>query len=248
MKWSKTIVEYSGNARFENDRPENVEKRSKKKQGKQKPGKLFMFYHFWGGSSKIYFPYKSLAKEGTCIFYDFSHEILTSNVDDTVRNFKIIVKDSLKEIKKRRCDVSIFGSSIGSHVAFKVASESKQVKNLVLNTIGDNFAFNVWNGISTKIIKKNIEGQGINHKQLDKRWRYISPIYSVNKIRNRNILLFTSSLDEVILYSTQRNIMSELENTRRRNSLVVENEPLPHALAVIKNIFKVKKIKEFMLK
>ncbi len=228
MKWKKTILEYSGNSKKEKN--------------------LFIFYHFWGGSSRIYFPYESLVKEGTCIFYDYSLEILTSNVDDTVKNFKIIVKDSLREIQKRtekKCKVSVFGSSIGSHIAFKVASECKEVKNIVLNTIGDNFAFNVWNGIATKVIKKNIENKGIDYEELDKKWKYISPIYSVKKIRNKNILLFTSSLDEVILYSTQKKILAEL---KKQNTVVVENEPLPHAFVVIRNIFKIKKIKDFMMK
>ena len=121
------------------------------------------------------------------------------------------------------------------------------MKNIVLNTIGDNFAYNVWNGKATVLIKKNIEKRGMNFKALDKKWSYISPCFHTSKVKNRNILFFTASLDEIILYNTQVKMADELKKQKQK-ILIVENEILPHALALIKNILKIKKIKEFMLK
>lgn len=215
-----------------------------KKTSIGKGKRAFVFFHGWKGSSRHYFAYKPLSKKGACIFYDYTPDILSSDVQATLNGFKGIIQDALKAVEKHSA-VSVFGSSLGSTLAWMLVKKCKKTDRVILNTLGYNFAETVWAGKATQRIKKEVQAQNISLEQLDVLWKELSPEHNLKFLKGRNYLFYIPLKDKTIPFRQQLKLIQELKKIA--DIEVVSNPYIPHIPAVVRNILRIKKNMQFLL-
>jgi len=110
---------------------------------------------------------------------------------------------------------AILGTSIGSCVALITSAHDSRITVNVQNHVSPYFADVVWRGISTKHVRKGLEGK-ISLEDLRKIWMPISPKAYMDKLRgtNKKTLLVHALYD----YSFPHDLSLEvLKDFRERN-------------------------------
>ena len=119
--------------------------------------------------------------------------------------------------------IGIVGTSLGSAYAFLASVHEPRLKVNVFNHCSTYFADVVWEGLSTRHIKKSLEGQ-IELQQLRDVWQAISPPYYFDRFA-------TAAKKPLFMYATYdttfptRFSEEVIANLRRRN--------VPHKAVVL---------------
>jgi hypothetical protein len=193
--------------------------------------RAIVFYHFWGverwAASLLRWFFAPLEKDFTCIYYKYSDDILSSDVNGTREGILRIVDDSLKTLRDFE-EVSLFGASLGSFISILVARERK-VKRVVLATGALSFPRVIWFGRSKRInhIKKGMLQKGWTLKALEKEWKPISPEFHLCK--GKQVLFMLSNSDSTLGVNNTMQLAREL---RKNNSVVVVESNLDHVPAI----------------
>ncbi|RLE42792.1 hypothetical protein DRJ48_02695 [Candidatus Woesearchaeota archaeon] len=202
---------------------------------------IILFFPFWGGKPWHYkILYRFLCKSATCVFYDYSTDILSSDVEATRENIIEVLNDARSTIEDYK-RASVFGSSLGSFIALLLAASEPKVEKIVLNTGGASLAEAVWLGEATKNIKKRLEEKGWSLTKLKEAWSILEP--NLLAINNRLFLIMQSLHDNTILKENQ---MRLLEQLCRNNLVTIVNTRLGHRAALIRNLLRIPTIARFL--
>ncbi len=200
-----------------------------------------VFYPCWGCSAKLLRKlYSKMFKKQTCIFYDYPYSILNSNPAETKQNILDVVRDSI-EILGEYKSVNLFGASLGSFIALKVASLEPKTKKIMLITAGENLAETVWLGYATKKLRKAMEEDGMSLSKLKEEWQELEPDFS--QIKRKMIFLLQSKKDHTILQDNRMRLLEKLAN----DNLIVERHcSFNHTLTVFIGMLRFRMIYKFL--
>jgi esterase/lipase len=193
---------------------------------------LLIIFPPWKSSGLIYpIISKKLSKKFCVITYYYSSDILTSDVQQTLKNFQAIIRDAKKLIRALKHDnINIIGFSIGSYLAFMLAKRLLERSGLCIITSSSRFSDFVWYSTSTKKIKKGILDQKVNLHLLESKWKAISPC---NNIKDRvKIHVVLSRSDRTIPYRHGKELIKNL-NKNNINFKLRLYEKVPHWLILV---------------
>jgi hypothetical protein len=177
-----------------------------------------------------------LKKEFSFLNYEFPEGVLSSDEKLTKKDFlkmSEIVKKDIKDYKKRFKfkKIVVVGASLGGVIGFLVTNGNKNVDKFVSICTGYDLAESLWTGIVTKKLRKKFEKKKITLKKLKKAWEKITPANNVNKLKDKEIILFLSQADKVIDYSQGEKMFKALKNKKYKVDLHV-NKNLGHYLTI----------------
>lgn len=194
---------------------------------------VIVFYHFWKGERigplafKRFYP--ELKRDYTCIYYSYTSDIISADVNGTRDNFLNILESTEKNLSHFP-QAYVVGASLGSVLGLLLASRCNKVKKLALNTAGWSLPYLVWYGGSMRGIKQELERKGWTLEKLTEAWAPISP--ENNPVRAKDILLMLSNNDEAFVPSNVERLVEEL--TKENRVRVIWNSH-KHRRAVFQN-------------
>jgi len=160
---------------------------------------------------------KNINKKGfSCVTYQFPCGMLSPDIDLTKKNFiqvkKIILNDMKRYVLKYGFEkIIVSGTSLGGILAFLVSNGNRLVDELVLINPGYDLAESLWTSILTNKLRKKYENQGVTLKKLNLLWRDITPYKNLDKLKGKNIFIFTSKADKAISFSQADKLIKELK-------------------------------------
>lgn len=175
-----------------------------------------------------------------CITYTYPNDTFSPNYQKTVKDLLEIKKDILLKIKQLKEEgyktFYVFGTSLGTVLATLVANESSDVSKIILNTTGADTAESVWSWDKINLyFKQDLHKQNITLEKLINHWKPISPQFNMDKLRDKDILIYLSKNDELIPYSQGEKFVEKCKENKY-NYRVVINQHLKHGLAGMYNL------------
>ena len=176
-----------------------------------------------------------------CILYVFNDDFFSPDIEQTAANFHKAQNEILGEIERLRnkgvMNISIFGVSLGSALAFMVADRSRAVSKIIINMSGLDMVQSVWGwGEKTNPeFRRHFRRANITLSDLQKGWFDINPKNNIANIKNRNILLYLSERDEIIPYAEGLVLADSLKKNNHLRVMV--SKRLNHFYAAVKNMF-----------
>ena len=215
--------------------------------------KALLIFSHWGAPL---WPYQWLAKyfaDYRVIIYQCPSSLLSSDIEATCKNFASLESAVWRDIyclkSKGIRDFSFYGASLGSVMALRAANilafADGMVGGVVVNLSCADFPFAVWNGSATRSIREDWESQDISYAEINKAWRYLSPINNLAHLKETKILFFASKQDSVMNFP---NVM-DLTGTFAANFPKAEihtNAFLGHYLGGAKNFLRVRTMRKFL--
>lgn len=171
---------------------------------KEQARELFVLLPPWGG--RFYYNHflkKSILRNNYSVLeYEFPKEILSSDWEETIRQFlsiRDLVLEDIKALKARHnfLKISLVGVSLGSFSACMVA-EKIELYQLCLVLVGDCLAEVVWQGNATRKIKKRLIEQGVGIEELKINWQTLAPKDKVKKIQAKKIFVYLGLKDKTV--------------------------------------------------
>ncbi len=135
---------------------------------------------------------------------------------DATRQAVIDVRSCYDWLEQRGyTDLGIVGTSLGSCYAFLASAHEPRARVNVFNHCSTYVADVVWTGLSTRHIRKGLEGQ-IDLDRLRSAWDCISPVHYMDRFAamNKRSLFLYATYDTTFLPELSR---QALEHVRRRN-------------------------------
>lgn len=215
--------------------------------------KVCIFLNGWEGKNWQIIPVAFLFKYiGYCsVIYSYDNNVLSPDISETVNNIIQVKKDVINQIRSLEYqgtnEFVIFGTSLGSLIGVLVANESKAVSKLILNSVGADFAETVWtwdavlNGFKKQLLKRHF----VTLKKLKQEWMPISPIYNINNLKDRKLLIYLSKRDEIIPYE-QGLSFSEALRKRGCNIILRTNINFNHLISCFFNLYNIFDYKNFL--
>jgi dienelactone hydrolase len=124
--------------------------------------------------------------------------IVSSNVVRTVQVCRQAVLDARRAVAwlagRGYGQIGILGTSLGSCLALLTTAHEPLIRAQALNHISPQFADVVWRGLSTRHVRKGLEGH-IELELLRTLWRPISPRWYLERLRERKTLLVYARYD-----------------------------------------------------
>ncbi len=124
--------------------------------------------------------------------------IVSSNVARTVQVCRQAVLDARRAIAWLDAQgyerIGILGTSLGSCLALLTTAHEPLIRAQALNHISPRFADVVWRGLSTRHVREGLEGH-IDLDRLRTMWRPISPMWFIDRVRDRQSLLVYARYD-----------------------------------------------------
>lgn len=208
----------------------------------------------WPGKIWHYFlTAKILERKGfQSIIYEYDEDILTSSIENTIKNTNVIKNDVLKEIinlkKYGFKDFSIFGTSYGSIISFIIANKEKSFSNLIINLTGADLAETVWTWDKGRdgLVKKGIKKQNISLIKLKQKWDELSPINNINNLKKFKVLFYLAKKDDVIPFRMQNRLLTELLKITPNIKVVINNKH-NHLISALINLLRYKIYLNFLL-
>jgi esterase/lipase len=222
-----------------------------KEYGKKNKKVIFLLAGWYMRMWTLWPAAKILEKSGYyCICYAYDNAIFSPDVPKTVENIHLIKNDILHRIiqlkNKGYTEFSMAAGSLGTVIALLVANESKDVTKIILNTTGADTAENVWISDMTKeTFKKEVVKQGYTLKKLQKAWKTIIPLYNIDNLKDKKLLIYLSEKDTIIPYQLGLKLIHEFENRKYDYKLII-NTKLGHLHAALYNSFNAKVYLKFL--
>jgi hypothetical protein len=201
---------------------------------------LFVLLPHWHGKIKNFWIVKNkiIRESHSFLGYEFTEEILSSDVDLTKRNFYKIKEtvrsdiDNLVE-KYNLKKINFIGVSLGSVLTLMIAREIKNIQKIILIATSYNLAESVWKGALTKNIRQKLESQGGNLENLKEAWKDLAPENNIKDLNAEKIYVEISKMDKIVPYNHGKK-MVELFNKRNCPITLKENRFFGHALTLLK--------------
>src|SRR3989344_761626 len=170
--------------------------------------KVIIFLNGWKGKSWHILPIANLLRfvGYYCIVYSYDKIVLSPNLKETRKNILQVKKNVIEQIKslenQDKNEFTILGISLVSVIGVLVANESPAVTKLILNSIGADFAETVWTWeiVNDGFKKQLLEKQSVTLERLKQERTSISPIYHIDNLKKRKLLIYLSKRDEIIPY------------------------------------------------
>lgn len=183
---------------------------------------------------------KRLYKKGySCLSYYVSSSILSSNINETIKSFDLLVnqiKADISELKNehdfKRIDV--IATSLGVIGACLTANNNNSIDNLFFIVPGSSLALPLWDGISTQDLRTIYEKQNINREQLESAWKTLAPKNNVSLLSDKNIFISISKQDNVIPYVFGKEFVDLFKKIYPNKTTIQESSYLGHYLTILK--------------
>jgi dienelactone hydrolase len=142
--------------------------------------------------------------------------IVSSNVARTLEVCRQAVHDTRRAVWWLRDQgyerIGILGTSLGSCLAMLAGAHEPLIRALALNHISPYFADVVWHGLSTRHVREGLDGH-ITLDVLRRLWMPISPLFFLDRLRDRRTLLVYARYDLTFPVDLSRELIAEF---RRR--------------------------------
>ena len=146
---------------------------------------------------------------------------------DATRQAVIDVRSCFDWLQQRGYrDLGIVGTSLGSCYAFLAAAHDERIRVNVFNHCSTRFADVVWTGLSTRHIRKGIEGE-IDREGLRAAWDCVSPVHYMDRFahcsrasRKRSFFLY-ATYDTTFLPEFSRQVVDHIRERGVDHKLVV---------------------------
>ena len=164
---------------------------------------------------RISLPYHDRRMPGELTRADYAVSSNIGRTIDATRQAVIDVRSCYDFLEQRGYqDLGIVGTSLGSCYAFLATAHDPRIRVNVFNHCSTYFADVVWTGLSTRHIRKGLEGQ-IDSDRLRAAWDCISPVHYMDQfaaLKKRSFFLY-ATYDTTFLPEFSRQVV---ENVRRR--------------------------------
>lgn len=164
-----------------------------------------------------------------CICYFYDNSILSPDIK-TVANVQLVKGDILDKIsnlkKKGYTKFSIIAASFGTLIALLVSNESKDIKKVLLSTSGADPAATVWtwDRVDRKVFKdfkEKLLQQNLTLQKLQKMWKPIIPLYHMDNLQDKKILVCLSKKDKIIPFSIGMELIHAFQKRNYDYKLIV---------------------------
>ncbi|MDB5166791.1 MAG: hypothetical protein JWM37_863 [Candidatus Saccharibacteria bacterium] len=159
----------------------------------------------WHGGGAVYDRLiKRLVKNGSAVVsYKFHGQILSADIQQVVDSFHYIqetiaadINDLLRTGHYRHVDV--IASSLGNVSLCLVANMFQEFNRVTMIVPGANLATCTWDGSRTKLIRKELEKQGITKHDLEDAWSSLAPIHNLSGLKDSEVRVYMSKSDLII--------------------------------------------------
>ncbi len=151
--------------------------------------------------------------------------IVSSNIGRTLQVCRQAVLDARRAVGwlqgQGYTSIGICGTSLGSCLAMLTAAHEPRIKAAALNHISPYFADVVWDGLSTRHVRKGLDGH-VDLETLRRIWLPISPQPYLDLVRNIRTLLVYARYDLTFPLRLSKSLVGEF---RERG--------IPHQVAVL---------------
>ena len=140
------------------------------------------------------------------IIFTYSKDILSIYPDTTSKHVHEVVDQLGQTITslpaKQQKNVSLFGMSLGTNIAFLVANE-KKIEKMVINLSGGDFAETIWalDKVAPEI-KAGFEKEHITLTKLKRKWSTLSPLNNIDGLKTKEVLLYLPGNNSLLLPET----------------------------------------------
>ena len=152
--------------------------------------------------------------------------IVSANVGRTLQVCRQAVLDARRAIAWLHREgyerIGILGTSLGSCLALLTTAHEPLVRAEALNHISPRFADVVWRGLSTEHVREGLDGH-IDLELLQSFWRPISPIWFLERLRDRRTLLVYARYD----LSFPRDLWKSSWNASKRSVFPTKRPSFP---------------------
>ena len=219
----------------------------KKIYGNNNKNVIFIFPHWKANNFEYWYLAKRLSIKYKVVLYNYPSEILSSNINNTIKNINLVVSDAnklAKEFALENSKIIYLGFSIGVILTNVLARLNQfPVKVINISAVSD-FAENVWHSDKTKKIKKDLCFQNISLDILKVRWKELAPSYKIQNM-NAKFLIILSKNDITAVYKLGKEFVSELKNNKK-NFVLKIHKFLPHSILILFCLFKIKTFQNFI--
>jgi hypothetical protein len=217
--------------------------------------KVLVIIPHWGASK---LPYNLLgailSRDFHVRIYYYPQTLLTSDVEKTIDNISFLEEAVLDELGETTPSfIGIYGVSLGSvpaaRIANVLASRNKKIPlRLVLVMSGANFPQAVWNGSSTRSIRKGLEDKGMTDREVWNKWDFLSPVNNLTFLYLRQIpILFFGSMQDYTITPINIEIMRYVLEDEYPSAAVFLNRFLGHRIGGIFNMLRIPLLRSFLL-
>jgi hypothetical protein len=150
--------------------------------------------------------------------------IVSSNVVRTVQVCRQAVLDARRAIhwlaRQGYDRIGILGTSLGSCLALLTTAHEPLIRAQALNHISPYFADVVWRGLSTRHVRKSLDGR-IELDLLRTLWKPISPRWYLERVRDRRTLLVYARYDLTFPVDLSEDLVREFRDLDIPHEVVV---------------------------
>lgn len=185
------------------------------------------------------------------IVYVYGKEILSPNLQQTAENFSQVVSrvhQDLQQLQKEGyTSICLFGISLGTVFAIKLANISPVVTSLILNLTGASIANSIWNWKKriNAYFYQTFQSRNITLQDLEQTWREFNPIENIDNLAKKKILLFIAMRDEIIPFSEGTALVVAMKE-KGYNPKIYINQKGNHLIAAITNLFRLSTYRIFL--
>jgi dienelactone hydrolase len=152
--------------------------------------------------------------------------IVSSNIVRTVQVCRQAVMDARRAVAwlhaQRFERIGILGTSLGSCLAMLTSAHEPRIRAQALNHVSPWFADVVWRGLSTRHVRRGLDGH-VDLERLRRLWRPISPWSYLDRASRTQTLLVYARYDLTFPVDLSRTLIDEF----RRRGLPHESAMLP---------------------
>jgi esterase/lipase len=185
-----------------------------------------------------------------CVVYDYPlRTVLTTHHSEWEGMYDELVHNVQQKIEKyKKCGKQkfyIYGVSMGTLFANKIARETADITHVVLNLTYGDLASNIWTYRGVKKVKKNLIKAGHNLDSAKSVVSFADPITNAHKLRGKKVLMYLSRTDQVLVYDHTRHTLQSFKDVGL-DLHYVENKYLGHYLGGAKNMLGIKRLVKFL--
>jgi dienelactone hydrolase len=150
--------------------------------------------------------------------------IVSANVGRTAQICRQAVLDARRGIawlaSQGYESIGILGTSLGSCLAMLTAAHEPLLRTAALNHISPYFADVVWSGLSTRHVRRGLDGH-IDLERLRRIWMPISPYPYLDRLRGKRVLLVYARYDLTFPVDLSRMLVDEFRRREIDHNLTI---------------------------
>ena len=205
---------------------------------KAKSDKAVFLYHGWAqGVNPFKYVVQKLKGKYNIVLFFYPMEIICDKPNYTPMYFDKMLKLSKKAIKKLEKEgvkeFYSFGVSLGTFLSVYIANKTKKLSKMVLSIGGNSTSETFWDSITFRSLKNKIIKKGYTLPKLKKEWSKIEPHYNLENIKNKKILIYNSTTDQLVRFKHQDKLTKEL---KKNNKVTVKKFNVGHYFTGLKSV------------